>query len=150
MRILFVTGSYQNFQNGAISWPTLYVLRHSRNENFTFWIVDVMYIYVLWSYVMCRLRYVALRYVATPVEGGDCWAQSTHWNRVEIRGMYLSSQLERTHNFVCDGRYSENGGERVHYHHQPGLIFPSWWNVRQKMAVATLYILWCWGWQWIS
>jgi hypothetical protein len=26
--------------------------------------------------------------------------------------------------------------------HQPGLIFPSWWNVRQKVAVATLCALW--------
>ena len=26
--------------------------------------------------------------------------------------------------------------------HQPGLIFLSWWNIRQKAAVATLYVLW--------
>ncbi len=27
--------------------------------------------------------------------------------------------------------------------HKPGLIFPSWWNVCQKVAIATLYTLWC-------
>ncbi len=27
------------------------------------------------------------------------------------------------------------------YPHQPGLIFPSWWNLRQKSAVATLCVL---------
>ncbi len=32
-------------------------------------------------------------------------------------------------NFVRDGN-------------QPGLIFPSWWNVRQKAAIATLCVLW--------
>ena len=26
--------------------------------------------------------------------------------------------------------------------HQPGLILPSWWNVRQKAAVTTLCTLW--------
>ncbi len=28
--------------------------------------------------------------------------------------------------------------------YQPGLILPSWWNVRQKAAVATLCTLWSW------
>ncbi len=27
-----------------------------------------------------------------------------------------------------------------HHPHQPGLIFPSWWNVRQKSAIATLWV----------
>ncbi len=29
------------------------------------------------------------------------------------------------------------------HHHQPWTEFPSWWNVRQKVAIATLYVLCC-------
>jgi hypothetical protein len=119
---------------------------------FTLW---KFYVLDRWRYV--HLRTVTLRYVpftlccATLCSNTGGRAQSTYRNRVEIRGVYLPSQLERTHNFVCDGRYSENGGWAcTPHHHQPGLIFPSWWNVRQKMAVATQCNLWCWGWQWIS
>ncbi len=46
-------------------------------------------------------------------------------------------------NFVRDGNRVK-GGRRASPMHprQPGLIFPSWWNARQKSAVATLCTLW--------
>jgi hypothetical protein len=46
-------------------------------------------------------------------------------------------------NFTGDGKC--NKGVGVHPHpHQPGLILPSWLNVRQKAAIATLCTLWSW------
>ncbi len=44
-------------------------------------------------------------------------------------------------NFVRDCNYSERGWAYTPHPHQPGLIFPSWWNVRQKAAAATLCTL---------
>jgi hypothetical protein len=41
-------------------------------------------------------------------------------------------------NFTGDGKYSERGWACTPHFHQPGIILPSWWNVRQKAAVATL------------
>ncbi len=45
-------------------------------------------------------------------------------------------------NFVRDGNYSERGRACIPKPHQPGLIFPSWQNESQKVAVATLCVLW--------
>jgi hypothetical protein len=42
------------------------------------------------------------------------------------------------HNFIRDGRYSEGGWACAPHPHQAGMIFPSCWNVRQKVAFATL------------
>jgi hypothetical protein len=36
--------------------------------------------------------------------------------------------------------YSEREGTCTFHPHQPGLIFPSWWNLRQKAAVAILCV----------
>ncbi len=63
--------------------------------------------------------------------------------------MYLPTQLERT-NFVRDGKCSERRWAcsaplptpPPPYPNQTGLIFPSWWKVRQKEAIATLCTLW--------
>ncbi len=35
----------------------------------------------------------------------------------------------------------KGGGRAPHHPHQTGPIFPSWWNVRQKVAIATLCVL---------
>ncbi len=53
--------------------------------------------------------------------------------RVEIGGVYCICPLSWSvhQNCVRDGSYS----------HQAGRIFPSWWNVCQKMAIATLCVL---------
>ncbi len=45
-------------------------------------------------------------------------------------------------NFTGDGKCNERGLACTPHPHQPGLILPSWWNVRQKAAVATLCTLW--------
>ncbi len=44
-------------------------------------------------------------------------------------------------NFVRDGKYSKRGWTCTPHPHQPELIFPSWWKVRQKSTVATLCVL---------
>ncbi len=46
------------------------------------------------------------------------------------------------HNFVNDGRYTERGWKYILPPHQHGIIFPTWWNVLQKVAGATLCTLW--------
>ncbi len=46
-------------------------------------------------------------------------------------------------NFTGEGKCSERGWACTPTPHQPGLISPSWLNVRQKAAVATLCTLWC-------
>ncbi len=45
-------------------------------------------------------------------------------------------------NFTGDGKCSERGWPCTPRPHQPGLILPSRWNVRQKATVATLCTLW--------
>jgi hypothetical protein len=49
-------------------------------------------------------------------------------------------------NFTCDGKCNERGWACTPHPHQPGLILPSWWNVRQKAAVTTLCTLWFHPW----
>jgi hypothetical protein len=45
--------------------------------------------------------------------------------------------------YVGERNTVKKGGRASPMHpHKPGLIFPSWWNVRQKSAVATLCTLW--------
>ncbi len=46
-----------------------------------------------------------------------------------------------TETYVRDGKWSERGRACTPHPHQPGITFPSWWNVRQKAAVATLCVL---------
>ncbi len=62
--------------------------------------------------------------------------QSSDRGRVEIEGVYSICPLSWTiqHNFERDG---ERGWLAPHPH-QAGMIFPSWWNVRQQLAIATL------------
>jgi hypothetical protein len=60
--------------------------------------------------------------------------------RGEIGGVYsicMPSHLER------DGTYIERKGEGActPHPHQAGLNLPSWWNVRQKVAIANLFEL---------
>jgi hypothetical protein len=43
-------------------------------------------------------------------------------------------------NFTADGKCNERGWSCTPHPHQPGLILTSWWNVRQKAAVTTLWI----------
>ncbi len=45
-------------------------------------------------------------------------------------------------NFTGDGKCNERGWACTPHPHQPGASLPSWWNVRQKAAVATLCTLW--------
>jgi hypothetical protein len=59
--------------------------------------------------------------------------QSTYRGRVEIVGVYLPSQLERTPQ-LCSWWKSERG-RACTPPHQAGLNFPSWWNERQKVAI---------------
>jgi hypothetical protein len=44
-------------------------------------------------------------------------------------------------NFTGDGKCNERGWACTPHPHQPGLFLPSWWNVRQKAAAATLCTL---------
>jgi hypothetical protein len=71
--------------------------------------------------------------------------QSTDRGRVEIEGVYLPSQLGAytTTLYVIGGHAVDIvkwGGRRActPQPHQAGLIFPSWWNIRQKLGIATL------------
>jgi hypothetical protein len=48
------------------------------------------------------------------------------------------------HNFVHDGKYRERGRACTPHLHQAGLIFPSWWNMCQMAAVATLCMCTLW------
>jgi hypothetical protein len=65
----FVTFSLcsATFWNNTKRLLKLYVLWHLRFENFWYWNVDLMYIYVRWRYVMWRLHYLTLRYAETPI-----------------------------------------------------------------------------------
>jgi hypothetical protein len=68
--------------------------------------------------------------------------QSTYRGRVGIwKVCILPLSWSVQHNFVRDGRCSERGWECTPRPHQPGLIFPSRWNLRKKVAVATLCTL---------
>ncbi len=83
-------------------------------------------------------------------EGCPCWLlkpQSTYRDRGEIGVVYLAiCPLRRSvhHNFECDGTYvySEREFPCTSHPHQPVLILPLWWNVRQKVAIGTLFTLW--------
>ncbi len=78
----------------------------------------------------------AMAFSAFLALGVDNSTLLTYIGRDETGWVYLPSQKRSVHcNFVRDGN---NIG--VHpYPHQPGLIFLSWWNVRQKSSIATLY-----------
>ncbi len=45
-------------------------------------------------------------------------------------------------NFTDEGKCNKRGWACTPHPHQPGPILPSWLNVRQKAAVATLCTLW--------
>ncbi len=45
-------------------------------------------------------------------------------------------------NFTGDGKCNERGWSCTPHPYQPRLLLPSWWNVRQNTAVATLCTLW--------
>jgi hypothetical protein len=64
-----------------------------------------------------------------------CETQVTYRGRGEIGGVYLPSQLE----LVMVDRVKGEGVRPLP--HQTRLILPSWWNVRQKVAIATLCAL---------
>ena len=61
------------------------------------------------------------------------------------RGQLVISTIQQPQNtykgrdFVPDGKYSKRGWACIPP--PPGQIFPSWWNVRQKAAVANLCVL---------
>ncbi len=48
-------------------------------------------------------------------------------------------------NFTGDGKCNGRGWACTPHPYQPGLILPSWWNVRQKADVTTLCTLWSGG-----
>ncbi len=79
----------------------------------------------------------AVRNGAKPV-GYEYGAQSTYRGRDEI-GWCICPLSWRVHcNFACDCTSSRRGWACTPHPHQPGLIFPSGWNVRQEAAVATV------------
>ena len=109
-----------------------------------------MAIFSLLALTLISLKLYILQIVPSKdQEEGDCTSRTfnnghrLHKGRVDkIGGVHLPSLLERTPcNFVRDGKYSDRGRASIRSHHQPGIIFPSW-NVRQKVAVATMYTLW--------
>ncbi len=62
-------------------------------------------------------------------------------DRDEIVGVFLPSQLERAYTATLYVMVNIVKGVGVHLHPgQPGLIFPSLWDVRQKAAVANLCV----------
>ncbi len=67
-----------------------------------------------------------------------------HRDKDEIRWLYLPSQLERKLQLCTWWQIEWKGWACSAPHpHQPGLIFPSWWIVRQKAAIATLCVPLC-------
>ncbi len=59
------------------------------------------------------------------------------------QGQYIFPLSWSVHcNFTGDGKCNERGWACTLHPYQPGLILPSWWNVRQKAAVTTLCTLW--------
>ncbi len=62
-----------------------------------------------------------------------------------INGIFLAVRWSVYHNFARDGRQSERGRACIPHPHQAGRILPSWWNVGQKVAIATLCVRtpWC-------
>jgi hypothetical protein len=75
-----------------------------------------------------------------------CWPQSTVHILVEMKQckcFHICPLRWSVHcNFVHDDKCSERGWACTPHPHQHGLFFPSWWNIRLKAAVATLYVLW--------
>ncbi len=71
----------------------------------------------------------------------NCPDHRAHRGRDEIRGVYLSAQLQRTLQLWRVGNYSEKGWACTSHPHQPGLIFPPWRYVLQTAAVAALCVL---------
>ncbi len=73
--------------------------------------------------------------------GETCLPQSTYRGRGEIGGVYisaLSAAAYATNLLVMVDRV-KGGGRAVHrLPHQAGLILPTCWNVRQKVAIATM------------
>ncbi len=62
--------------------------------------------------------------------------------RDEIGGVYLSAFSAGTYTATLYMMVNRvKGGGRAPHPHQPRLIFPSWWDVRQKSAIATLCVL---------
>ncbi len=64
---------------------------------------------------------------------GRCLPQSTYRGRVEIRGVYLPSQIGVHQNFWCDGRYSERGWactstltRQSYFYHHDGMYARKW------------------------
>ncbi len=51
----------------------------------------------------------------------------------------FSAGAYTVHNVVRDGRYNESRWAFTP-HPQAGLIYPSWWNARKKVAIATLCV----------
>ncbi len=67
--------------------------------------------------------------------------QSTYFPRDET-GLVCPLSWSVHCNFTGDGKCNERGWACTLRPHQPGPILPSWLNVRQKAAVATLCTLW--------
>jgi hypothetical protein len=71
--------------------------------------------------------------------------QSTYKGRAEIERVYLPSQLEHTPQntttlYVMVDIVKRVGVHPLPYPHQAGLIFPSLWNLHQKVTIATLCV----------
>ncbi len=68
--------------------------------------------------------------------------QSTYRGGVEIGGVYALSAGAYTIVYVMVD-IVKGGAQCTHHSHQPRQIFPSWWNIRQKVTIATLCVLCC-------
>jgi hypothetical protein len=71
---------------------------------------------------------------------GNFYPQSIYRGRVEMGGGGVSalSAGAYTLQLCTDGRYGEREWAYNPQSNQTGLIFPSWWKVRQKVAIACL------------
>jgi hypothetical protein len=122
-----------------LSWsvrPPLYVM------------VDITE-YTMWQRPLSGVRTIMMEKLAWVGVGG--WCTPTPFHNIYHHGQSCSvcSSWEGRYtlplfllypNILC-GIYSERGWACTPHPDQAGLIFPPWWNVRQKVAISTLCVL---------
>ncbi len=128
-----IKGGVRGHSKSAL-WPCLHAIStmfphiHTNNPSALYWT------YVTYQETpMSNSRIEMLGWWSIP--------QRTYRGRLEIRGVYLPLSGGR------DGKYGERGGPAPPPPHQPGLISPSWWDVRQKMTIVILLTLWSIHWR---
>ncbi len=97
-----------------------------------------------WSMIVCFLTHSAKAGLNQGFKPPTIWDQLLRLGESHPQSTYFPSPLSwSVHcNFTGDGKCNERGWACTPHPHQPGLILPSWLNVRQKAAVATLCTLW--------